>query len=239
MAGHSHWKNIKRKKEAADKKRSKLFTKAAQKIIAALRSGDANPDTNYELKIALEYAKQVRMPKDNIARLIDKYKGAKGDQGFSTVIYEILGPKGVPILVKAVTDNTNRTLTQLRSFLRKSEGRLVDKGALMWQFSEIGRIVIKLQNESADDFVLKIMDLIDINDYTEEDGNLVLYVTKDKTSEYTKILLSKGYTVLESDIGFVFVGQVSENISKPELEEFIELLKDEIPDIMDTWTIAL
>ena len=128
MSGHSKWSTIKRQKGANDAKRGALFTKVAREISVAARQGGGDPDANYRLRLAIEKARSVNMPADNIKRTIDKATGGGEAEQFEEIVYEGYGPGGVAILVEAATDNRNRTAAEVRSIFTKAGGQLAGIG---------------------------------------------------------------------------------------------------------------
>ena len=128
MSGHSKWSTIKRQKGANDAKRGALFTKVAREIAVAARQGGGDPDANYRLRLAIEKARSVNMPADNIKRTIDKATGGGEAEQFEEIVYEGYGPGGVAVLVEAQTDNRNRTAAEVRSIFTKTGGQLAGSG---------------------------------------------------------------------------------------------------------------
>jgi YebC/PmpR family DNA-binding regulatory protein len=143
VSGHSKWSSIKHKKGAADKKRGQLFSKLSRAIIVAAREGGPDPAGNLALQNAVEKAKSYSMPKDNIERAIARGSGADADAAaYETVIYEGYGPNGVAILVEALTDNRNRTASDVRAAFGKYGGNLGASGAVAWQFERRGVVLV-------------------------------------------------------------------------------------------------
>src|SRR5947199_10329031 len=137
MAGHSKWAQIKHKKAVTDSRRGKQFTKLARAIQVAAREGGGDPAGNAALATAVQKAKEARMPKDNIERAIGKRTGAGTDaEALETVLYEGYGPAGVAILVEAITDNRNRTGSEVRHMFTKSGGNLGEPGSVAWVFEK-------------------------------------------------------------------------------------------------------
>jgi YebC/PmpR family DNA-binding regulatory protein len=142
MSGHSKWSTIKRQKGVTDAKRGALFTKVAREISVAARQGGGDPDANYRLRLAVEKARSVNMPSDNIKRTIDKATGGGEADQFEEIVYEGYGPGGVAVLVEAATDNRNRTAAEVRSIFTKTGGQLAGSGAVAWQFEPRGLIAV-------------------------------------------------------------------------------------------------
>jgi YebC/PmpR family DNA-binding regulatory protein len=142
MSGHSKWSTIKRQKGVTDAKRGALFTKVAREISVAARQGGGDPDANYRLRLAVEKARSVNMPSDNIKRTIDKAVGGGDAEQYEEIVYEGYGPGGVAVLVEAATDNRNRTAAEVRSIFTKAGGQLAGSGAVAWQFEPRGLIAV-------------------------------------------------------------------------------------------------
>ena len=138
MSGHSKWSTIKRKKGAADAKRGAIFTRLAREIVIAAREGGGDPDSNFRLRLAVDKARAENMPKDNIERAIKRGSGEDKDSAaFESIMYEGYAPHGVAVMVETVTDNRNRTVSDLRHAFSKSGGNMAELGAVGWQFERI------------------------------------------------------------------------------------------------------
>ena len=156
MAGHSKWASIKHKKAATDAKRGQLFTKLARAITVAAREGGGDPAGNYTLAAAIEKAKGYSMPKDNIQRAIDRGTG-EGDAGsIERVVYEGYGPGGAAVLVEALTDNRNRTGSEIRHAFDRHGGSLGEPGSVAWQFEKKGVVLVDAAEHSEDDLIVAI-----------------------------------------------------------------------------------
>jgi YebC/PmpR family DNA-binding regulatory protein len=143
MSGHSKWSSIKHKKGAADAKRGKLFSKLSRAIIVAAKEGGPDPAGNLALQNAIEKARSYSMPKDNIERAIARGSGADADAAsFEQIVYEGYGPSGIALLVEALTDNRNRTASEVRHLFSKHDGNLGATGAVAWLFERQGVILV-------------------------------------------------------------------------------------------------
>jgi YebC/PmpR family DNA-binding regulatory protein len=157
MSGHSKWSSIKHKKGAADAKRGQLFTKLARAIQVAARDGGGDPAGNSALALAVQKAKDARMPKENIERAIAKGTGADSSaEAIESVTYEGYGPGGVAILVEALTDNRNRTSAEVRHLFTRGGGSLGEPGSVAWSFDKRGVVLIDADTHSEDDLVAAI-----------------------------------------------------------------------------------
>src|SRR5258705_1670985 len=159
MSGHSKWSTIRRAKGVTDAKRGAMFTKVASEIRVAARQGGGDPDANYRLRLAVEKARAVNMPADNIKRTIDKATGGGDADQFEEIVYEGYGPGGVAVLVEAATDNRNRTAAEVRSIFTKTGGQLAGSGAVAWQFEPRGLIAVARDGTvDADEVALAAID---------------------------------------------------------------------------------
>jgi YebC/PmpR family DNA-binding regulatory protein len=155
VSGHSKWSSIKHKKGAADAKRGKLFSKLSRAIIVAAKEGGGDPAGNLALQNAIEKAKSYSMPKDNIDRAIAKGSGADADaSAFEVVVYEGYGPSGVAVIVEALTDNRNRTASDVRHTFAKNDGNLGGSGAVSWLFERRGIVVVDAEGVDEDELML-------------------------------------------------------------------------------------
>jgi YebC/PmpR family DNA-binding regulatory protein len=155
VSGHSKWSSIKHKKGAADAKRGKLFSKLSRALIVAAKEGGPDPAGNLALQNAIEKARSYSMPKDNIDRAIAKGAGADADASqFETVVYEGYGPSGVAVIVEALTDNRNRTASDVRHTFSKNDGNLGTSGAVAWLFERRGVVIVTADGADEDELTL-------------------------------------------------------------------------------------
>lgn len=157
MSGHNKWSKIKRKKGATDAKRAKAFTRILKDIAIAVKEGTSDPGSNPRLRLALDNAKGVNMPKDNIQRAIDKASG-KDATAYIETTYEGYGPHGIAIFVECTTDNINRTVSDVRRTFSKYNGTMGTNGSLSFLFERKGIFVVKKGNRSEDDFTMHVID---------------------------------------------------------------------------------
>lgn len=147
MSGHSHWRTIKRKKESADIKRGKIFSKITRALSVAARKGE-DPETNPKLRLAIERAKALNMPKENIRRAIKRGTRELAEGELEEILFEAYGPGGVAIIVEGITDNKNRTLNEISQILKQCKGKLAKEGSVRWQFERRGVITLDLDAQS-------------------------------------------------------------------------------------------
>jgi YebC/PmpR family DNA-binding regulatory protein len=172
LSGHSKWSSIKHKKGAADAKRGKLFSKLARSIIVAAKEGGGDPLNNLALANAIEKAKSYSMPKDNIERAIAKGSGSGADaDAFEAIVYEGYGPEGVAVIVEALTDNRNRTASEVRHIFTKFGGNLGTTGAVAWQFERRGVVLVTAGGVDEDELFMAAAD--GGADDIEADGDVI------------------------------------------------------------------
>jgi YebC/PmpR family DNA-binding regulatory protein len=158
MAGHSKWANIKHKKAAQDKKKGKIFSKIAKEIMVSAKEGGGNPEDNSRLRNALASAKTVNMPKDNIDRAIKKGTGELAGVNFEEIAYEGYGPGGMAVLVECLTDNRNRTASEVRMVFDRNNGNLAGTGAVAWMFNRRSHFVVAGEKANEDDLMEIVLD---------------------------------------------------------------------------------
>ncbi len=154
MSGHSKWSSIKHKKAAVDAKRGKIFTKVIREITVAARQGGGDPEANPRLRTAIQAAKAVNMPQDNIHRAIQKGTGEGEGTSFEEIVYEGYGPGGVAILCTVLTDNKNRTVAELRHLFSRHGGNLGETGCVAWMFHKKGLIVVDKSQKDEEELML-------------------------------------------------------------------------------------
>jgi len=151
MSGHSKWHNIKLKKGKVDAQRGAIFTKVSKEIILAAKNGSSDPEANYRLKMAVDKARSVNMPQDNIKRAIARGSGSEGEKLIEEIRYEGYGPANIAVIVEAATDNRNRTASEIRFLFSRNGGALGETGSVGWMFESRGLIEIDPQRLSEDE----------------------------------------------------------------------------------------
>ena len=203
MSGHSKWSSIKHKKGAADVKRGKLFSKLSRAIIVAAKEGGPDPGGNLALQNAVEKARSYSMPKDNIERAIARGSGEGADGStFETVIYEGYGPEGVAVLVEALTDNRNRTASDVRFLFSKHGGNLGATGAVAWQFERRGVVLVDANAVDEDELVLVAANAG--ADDVERDGSTYqVSSTPESLSAVRQAIESAGFAIESAGLSMV------------------------------------
>jgi len=203
LSGHSKWSSIKHKKGAADAKRGKLFTKLTRAIIVAAKEGGPDPGANLSLQNAIEKARSYSMPKDNIERAIAKGSGSGADgDAYETVVYEGYGPEGVAVIVEALTDNRNRTASDVRHAFASHGGSLGTTGAVAWQFERRGVVVVSAGDVDEDELFLAAAD--GGAEDLERDGD-VFQVTSatENLAAVREAIEAAGFTVDSAELSMV------------------------------------
>jgi YebC/PmpR family DNA-binding regulatory protein len=203
VSGHSKWSSIKHKKGAADAKRGQLFSKLSRAIIVAAKEGGPDPAGNLALQNAIEKARSYSMPKDNIERAIAKGAGADSEESsFETVVYEGYGPEGVAVLVEALTDNRNRTASDVRHAFTKHGGNLGTTGAVAWQFARRGVILVAADGADEDDLVLAAADA-GADDVERDGSSFVVTSTPEAMSGIRKALENAGFAIESAELAML------------------------------------
>jgi YebC/PmpR family DNA-binding regulatory protein len=236
VSGHSKWSSIKHKKGAADAKRGKLFSKLSRAIIVAAREGGPDPAANLALQNAVEKARSYSMPKDNIERAIAKGSGADTDgSSYDTVVYEGYGPEGVAVLVEALTDNRNRTASEVRHAFTKHGGNLGTTGAVAWQFERRG--VVLVSGEGADEEELLLTAAEAGADDVEEDGtSFVVTSAPEALTAVREAVEAAGFAVESAELAMVpkMTVEIADERTARALLRLVEGL-EESDDVQDVY----
>jgi YebC/PmpR family DNA-binding regulatory protein len=231
MSGHSKWSTIKRQKGVTDAKRGALFTKVAREISVAARQGGGDPDANYRLRLAIEKARSVNMPSDNIKRTIDKATGGGEGEQFEEIVYEGYGPGGVAVLVEAQTDNRNRTAGEIRSIFTKAGGQLAGSGAVAWQFEPRGLITVPRNGIDPDEVALAAIDAGATDVDTDDEDAVEIYTDPGQLEPVRKGLEAAGIRIDSAESTMVAKQTVGLDSSKArQALRLVELL-EELDDV--------
>ncbi|MBL7068736.1 MAG: YebC/PmpR family DNA-binding transcriptional regulator [Candidatus Omnitrophica bacterium] len=202
MSGHSKWASIKHKKAATDSKRGKLFTKAIKEITVAARNGGGKPDANPQLRLAIQKAKQVNMPADNIERAIKKGTGELEGVTYEEIVYEGYGPAGVAIYIEALTDNKNRTTSEVRNLFSKHGGNMAGAGSVSWMFEKKGYFAVAKETIS-EDILMSIALESGAEDFTTEGNTFEIKTLPQDYEKVKKALDEKSIKVESSEITMI------------------------------------
>jgi len=235
MSGHSHWAGIKQRKGVNDAKRAKIFTKLAKPIVIAAREGGGNPDTNFKLRMAIDKAREFNMPKDNIDRAVKRGTGdLKGDI-YAEVLYEAVGPGNILMLIKATTDNRNRTVSEVKTILTKNGGKMGEMGSSMWNFEQVGAIYVDAEGKDLDELEMEAIDA-GAKDTRIEEHTLHVFTEAKELQTIQENLRKKGVKIL--DAGLVYLPKTTVEIdenTRIDYERLLELLddQDDVEEIYD------
>jgi YebC/PmpR family DNA-binding regulatory protein len=235
MSGHSHWAGIKQRKGINDAKRAKIFTRLAKPITIAARDGGGNPDTNFKLRMTIDKAREFNMPKENIDRAIKRGTGEISGAEISEVLYEAMGPGGIMMLIKATTDNKNRTVSEVKAILTKTGGKFGESGSSMWNFEQVGSIILDLTGKDGDEAEMEAIDA-GAKDIRREENALLVFTEVNDLQTIQDKLSSKEFKILESGLSFLpkTIAKIDEN-TKLDYEKLLEALdeQDDVDEIFD------
>lgn len=237
MSGHSKWSTIKRQKGVNDAKRGQTFTKIANAISIAARTGaGGDPESNARLRSALDSARGVNMPKDNIQRAIDRGLGKLEGQKLEEVSYEGFGPAKVAYIVEAVTDNKMRTLQEVRQLFDRSGGVMANSGAVAYMFEQVGQIRVKTKGGVRDEEILELIDLgaQDVEDYIDETQNdkktqmYLVYTKSPELNTMSKNIIQAGFEVESSELAMkpTITQQIIDPEAAKRVIDFTQKLED-------------
>lgn len=234
MSGHSKWASIKHKKAAQDAKRGKIFTKVIRELSAAARLGGGDPDVNPRLRNAISDAKGVNMPADNIKRAIMKGTGELEGATYDEISYEGYGPGGVAILLEVLTDNKNRSVSELRHIFSKNAGNIGESGCVAWMFSRKGYLVVEKSKTSEDDLLDIILEA-GAEDLREDGSNYEIFTPPDKYEAVVEALKNNDIEIAASNLG-----QIPQNYVKLEGKQAQQLLRlmeelEDHDDVQNVW----
>lgn len=231
MSGHSKWQTIKRKKNAQDAKRGQEFTKLGNAIAVAAREG-ADPETNFRLRLAIDKAKQSNMPSANIDKAIARGSGQLGSQQLQDFIYEGYGPGGVAVIAEGVTDNKNRTASDVRTAFSKNGGNLAESGAVSYQFDHCG--IISIESQDVDAVTLAAIDAGAADVYGEE--GIVTVYTDPKQLKQVQAQLGD-YAIVSAELGYVphYTVMIEDATTAQKVIKLMNAL-EELDDVTNTYS---
>ena len=199
MAGHSKWANIKHRKGAQDAKRGKIFTKIIKEITVAARLGGGDQDANSRLRKAVSNARSNNMPQENIIRAIKKGIGELEGVNYEEMIYEGYGPSGVAIYMEVITDNKNRTVSELRHILSKNNGTLAEPGSVSWMFKRTGMIIMSLSSVDEEKLMQDVLEA-EADDFEIIEEDVYISLDQSKLMPAKESLECHGYNIKSADI---------------------------------------
>ena len=236
MAGHSHWAGIKHKKGKADKQRAAIFSKLSREITVAAKLGDKNPEMNSRLRSAIQAARSANMPKDNIERAIDK-SAISADSNFENIRYEGFGPGKTAIVVITLTDNKNRTASNIRTIFQKYGGGLGTQGSASHNFIQQGIIKVSV-NEISEEKIFELATEAGANDCIFHDDYFEIHTNKDEIYDVKNIMEKKISNFISTEIEWVPINKIKLNQEdKEKLIKFLEILEED-DDVQNIFTNA-
>ena len=237
MAGHSHWAGIKHKKGKADKQRAAIFSKLSREITVAAKLGDKNPDMNSRLRSAIQAARSANMPKDNIERAIDKSSIA-ADSNFENIRYEGFGPAKTAIIVNTLTDNKNRTASNLRTIFQKHGGGLGTQGSASHNFIQQGIIKIN-KEEMEEDKIFNLATDAGANDCIFFEDHIEIHTNKEEIYEVKNVLEKEISNFISTEIEWIPINKINlDKEDKDKMIKFLEIL-EENDDVQNIFTNAI
>lgn len=234
MSGHSKWHSIKHKKSAQDAKRGKIFTKIIKEIAVSARLGGGDPDANPRLRKAIADAKAVNMPSDNIKRAIKKGTGELEGTTYEEVTYEGYGPGGVAIYVEGLSDNKNRTVSELRHIFTRNGGNIGESGCVAWMFKRKGYIVVE-QDKASEDKLLDIVLEAGAEDLREDGSNYEIFTKPEDYESVVDALQKHNIELAASNLGYIARNYVK--LGGKQAQQLLRLMEEleDHDDVQNVW----
>ena len=231
MSGHSHAKTIKHDKDIADRKRGAAFTKVIRLITVAVKEGGVSPEPNTRLRMAIEAAKNVNMPKSNVEGAIERASGAGDSAILSDFLFEAYGPGNSAVLIEGITDNRNRVLSEVKQILAQHGGKLVGEGAIRWMFDRKGVIIIELGNQVPELQNKENLELLAIEAGADDiywfEDSLEVHTSPESTEVVKKALESKGVKIDSFSLAWLAKEDIdADEKTKEQNQTLFDLLDD-------------
>jgi len=234
MSGHSKWKTIKQKKGALDAKKGKIFSKLSKEISIAARGG-GDPNFNFGLRLAIDRAKAFNMPKDNIDRAVVKGAGGGEAGELKELVYEGFGPAGSAFIVTVLTDNPNRSASDIKHIFSKNGGNMGAPGSVMWQFEKSGIVRFKKEDLDRDELELELIDA-GAEDLKEEDEDLVVVSKVENLQKVKEAVDKKNIPIESASIEYIAKEEVDINEEDEVKAERLMDALDDNDDVSDIFT---
>ena len=203
MSGHSKWAGIKHKKAVVDARRGQVFTKVSRELSVAAREGGPDPTSNFRLRLAVQKAREVNMPADNIDRAIQRGAGGKDGVQLEEVRYEGSGPHGVAVMADTLTDNRNRTVAAIRNVFTRQGGSLGESNSVGWMFTQQGVIRLAAHERDPEEMALELLDVVDVGDdgdITVDGDEVLVKVAPSRFEEVRRTLDESGATIESAEV---------------------------------------
>lgn len=234
MAGHSKWKNIQNRKNAQDAKRGKIFMKLAREIYVAAKNGGGDPEVNSHLRLAIEKAKMSNMPNDNIERAVQKATGDLNGVNYEEITYEGYGPGGIAVMVQLLTDNRNRSASEVRHAFTKNGGNLGENGCVAFLFSRKGLLIINRENSSSDEEELMLEALeAGAEDVETDEESIDIYTEPEQLELVQQVLQEKGYEFETAEL--TMIPETTVAAGKEDAKSMLDLIDmlEDYDDVQD------
>lgn len=236
MSGHSHWAGIKHKKGLEDAKRGKVFSKLGKTISVAARDHGPDPASNPTLRVAIEKAREANMPNDNIERAIKRGTGELEGAKLEEITLEIFGPEGAAILAEGITDNKNRTLSDIKKILSGHNAKLANEGGVKWMFSRKGVLTINARGKNREALELTVIDAGAEDLLWNDEGDLVVYTSPETLDEVKQKLEKEGLVIISSGLEWMPQNPIDLGPEqRMKLEKLFEAL-DEYEDVQEIYS---
>ena len=233
MSGHSKWNNIKRKKEATDAKRAKVFTKIGREIAVCVKAGGPDPVSNTALRDLIVKAKSLNVPNDNIMRTINKYS-AGGGEDYESITYEGYGPGGAAVIVETMTDNRNRTASDMRHYFDKFGGNLGASNCVSWQFDRKGVLLVEREDQDEDEFMMIALEA-GADDFAAEEESFEIITSEENFETVRDALAAQGIEFADASVQMIPQNYVSLNEEQlVNMQKLIDMLEDN-DDVQEIW----
>jgi YebC/PmpR family DNA-binding regulatory protein len=237
VAGHSKWANIKRKKAKVDAERGKLFTKISRELFVAARQGGGDPEENFRLRLVMDKARAANMPSDNIQRIIKRATGEAGADSLEEVTYEGYGPGGVAVMISAMTDNRNRSASEIRHVFSKNGGNLGETGCVAWMFKKKGLLVANLDEIGMDEegFVDLAIES-GAEDFEIDDKIVEVYTEPEDFEEVEKFFEAKGIKFSTAEI--TMLPQNTVKVTGEDAQKVLNLIEslEDLDDVQEVYS---
>ncbi|MCL4534849.1 MAG: YebC/PmpR family DNA-binding transcriptional regulator [Bacteroidetes bacterium] len=235
MSGHSKWAQIKRQKAATDARKGQTFTKMAREITVAARQGGGDPEANFRLRIAIQKAREVNVPMDNIERAIKRGVGGGEGAALEEITYEGYGPGGAALMITVTTDNRNRAASDIRSVLTRGGGNLGESGSVAWLFEPRGVIIVDTKGKDADELALQVIDAGAV-DFKEDDDAMEVYTEPTELEAVRRELDRQNIKVVSAESSMIPKTTIS--LDPKEAEQVLKLMDrlEELDDVQRVYT---
>jgi len=235
MSGHSKWSTIKRKKGAADAKRGKVFTRVTREILMAAKEGGGDISANVRLRLAVDKAKAVNMPKENIERAIKRGSGETKEGTYDEVMYEGYAPHGIAVMIECVTENRNRTVAEVRHILSRANGTMGEQGSVSWQFNRVAYFAFPCEGHDFDK-VFEIALEGGADDVTNDDETIEIFGAVENFKTISDLLLRAGISPEEGELRMI----PNQEIELP-VDQTVQVMKvlealEELDDVVNVFS---